>query len=36
MDHARLEVMEGEGGMQKIKADLRSFTAGGDKTLNCL
>ena len=36
MDHARMEVMEGKGGMQKIKAALRSVAAGGDKTLNCL
>ena len=36
MDHARMEVVEGEGGMQKIKAALRSVAAGGDETLNCL
>ena len=36
MDHACMEVMEGEGGMQKIKAALRSVAAGGDETLNCL
>ena len=36
MDHAHMEVMEGEGGMQKIKADMRSVTAGRDDTLNCL
>ena len=36
MDHARMEVMEGKEEMQKIKADLRSVAAGGDKTLNCL
>ena len=36
MDHAHMEVMEGEGEMQKIKADMRSVTAGRDDTLNCL
>ena len=36
MYHARMEVMEGEGEMQKIKAAMRSVAAGGDKTLNCL
>ena len=36
MYHARMEVVEGEGGMQKIKAALRSVAAGGDETLNCL
>ena len=36
MDHARMEVMEGKGEMQKIKAALRSVAAGGDETLNCL
>ena len=36
MDHARMEVIEGEGGMQRIKAALRSVAAGGDETLNCL
>ena len=30
MDHARVEVVEGEGGMQKIKAALRSVAASGD------
>ena len=36
MDHACMEVMEGEGEMQKIKAALRLVTAGGYETLNCL
>ena len=36
MDHARMEVMEGEGEMQKIKADLWSVAASGDKNLNYL
>ena len=36
MDHAHMEVMEGEGEMQKIKAALRSVAAGGDETLNFL
>ena len=36
MNHARMEVMEGKGEMQKIKAALRSVAAGGYKTLNCL
>ena len=36
MDHARMEVMEGKGEMQKIKADLRSVAAGRDETLNFL
>ena len=36
MDHARMEVMEGEGEMQKIKAALRSVAASGDEILNCL
>ena len=36
MDHARMEVMEGKGRMQKIKAALRSVAAGGDDTLNLL
>ena len=35
MDHDRMEVMEGEGGMQKIKAALRSVAADRDETLNC-
>ena len=36
MDHACMEVMEGKGYMQKIKAAMRSVAAGGDETLNCL
>ena len=36
MDHARMEVVEGEGGMQNIKAALKSVAVDGDKTLNCL
>ena len=36
MDHARMEVMEGEGDMQKIKVALRLVASGGDETLNCL
>ena len=36
MDNARMEVMEGEGEMQKIKAAMRSVAAGGDETLNFL
>ena len=36
MDHSRMEVMEGEGEMQKIKAALRLVAAGGYETLNCL
>ena len=36
MDHACMEVMEGEGEMQNIKAALRSVAAGGDETLNYL
>ena len=36
MDHARMEVMEGKGEMQKIKEALKSVAAGGDESLNCL
>ena len=36
IDHARMEVMEGEGEMRKIKASLRFVAAGRDDTLNCL
>ena len=36
MDHARMEVMEGKGEMQKIKEALRLVAASGDETLNCL
>ena len=36
MDHVHMEVMEGEGEMQKINAALRSVAAGGDETFNCL
>ena len=36
MEHARMEVMEGEGEMQNIKAALRSVATSGDQTLNCL
>ena len=36
MDHARMEVMEGEGEMQKIKAALRLVATCRDETLNCL
>ena len=36
MDHSRMEFMEDEGEMQKIKAPLRLVAAGGDETLNCL
>ena len=36
MDHACMEVMEGEGEMQNIKAALRSVAASGDETLSCL
>ena len=36
MDHACMEVMEGEGEMQNIKAALRLVAASGDETLNCL
>ena len=36
MEHARMEVMEGEGEMQNINAALRSVATSGDQTLKCL